>query len=122
MKAGKSPVRQVSISHAGLDTWIARQITRGVKHCGAQPFLDEAEIQAGQDFETEILSFLTKAHELVISFTPWSLDRPYVWAELGAAWIRKIPIVVLLQGVSIDDLQGRPGVPVFLQTGELQAT
>jgi hypothetical protein len=114
MKSTKS-VRRVFLSHAGSDTWIARQIARGIRTSGAQPFLDEAEIQAGQDFESEILSFLKRAHELVVLLTPWSLDRPYVWAELGAAWIRKIPIVVLLQGVSINELQNRPGAPVFLK-------
>ncbi|MFY9610839.1 MAG: toll/interleukin-1 receptor domain-containing protein [Blastocatellia bacterium] len=108
--------RQVFVSHAGPDTWVARQIARGIKGCGASPFLDEAEIQAGQDFEEEILTFLNKAHELVVLLTPWALDRPYVWAELGAAWARKIPIVALLHGISATDLQTRSGAPVFLKS------
>jgi TIR domain len=78
--------RQVFVSHAGADTWVARQIARAVKGCGANPFLDEAEIQSGQDFESVILTFLNKAHELVVLLTPWALERPYVWAELRAAW------------------------------------
>lgn len=107
---------RVFVSHAGSDTWVARQIARGIKGCGATPFLDGAEIQAGQDFESEILAFLNKAHELVVLLTPWALERPYVWAELGAAWARKIPIVALLHGVSPSDLQSRPGAPVFLKS------
>jgi hypothetical protein len=46
--------------------------------------------------------------------TPWALDRPYVWAELGAAWLRRIPIVILLQGMTPAELQSRPGIPAFL--------
>jgi hypothetical protein len=42
--------RQVFVSHAGADTWVARQIARAIKGCGASPLLDEAEIQSGQDF------------------------------------------------------------------------
>jgi hypothetical protein len=54
---------------------------------------------SGAQFEQDILVALDRAHELVVIFTPWSLDR-HVWAELGAAWGRRIPIVVLLFGRS----------------------
>lgn len=47
--------------------------------------------------------------------TPWALERPYVWAELGAAWGRRIPIVALLQGITPAELQTRPGIPVLLK-------
>jgi hypothetical protein len=97
--------RLVFISHSGTDTWVARQIARAITDCGATPFLDEAEIEVGADFEDDILAFLEKADELVVLLTPWALDRPYVWAELGAAWGRRIPIVVLLLGLSATDLQ-----------------
>lgn len=39
------------ISHSGQDTWVAKQIAREIEACGAKPFLDEAEIDAGADFE-----------------------------------------------------------------------
>jgi hypothetical protein len=108
--------RIVFLSHAGSDTWVALQIAHGIKACGARAFLDESEIQAGRDFESQILAFLGKADELVVLLTPWSLERPYVWAELGAAWIRKIPIIAILYGLTTDDLQKRPGAPVFLKS------
>ena len=52
----------------------------------------------GADFEDEILGFLEKAHELVVLFTSWSIEPPYVWMEIGTAWIRRHPIVVVLLG------------------------
>jgi TIR domain len=113
--ADKGGGRLVFISHSGTDTWVARQIAQAIVNCGATPFLDEAEIEVGADFEDDILSFLEKADELVVLLTPWALDRPYVWAELGAAWGRRIPIVVLLLGLSAAELQERPGVPVLLK-------
>lgn len=94
---------------------MAKQIAREVSACGARPFLDEAEIEVGADFEKDILSFLKKAHELVVLLTPWAMNRPYVWAELGAAWGRGIPVVVLLLGVSANDLQSRPEIPLLLK-------
>lgn len=111
--------RLVFLSHSARDTWVARQIAREIAACGAEPFLDEAEIEVGEDFEEEILAFLNKADELVVLMTPWALERPYVLAELGAAWSRRIPIVILLQGMSAGEFQSRPGIPVFLKKRDL---
>jgi TIR domain len=107
--------RQVFVSHSARDTWVARQIAREITKCGAEPFLDEAEIGIGEDFEEEILAFLDNADELVVLMTPWALERPYVWAELGAAWSRRIPIVILLYGMTPGEFQSRPGIPVFVK-------
>lgn len=109
----------VFVSHSGTDTWVAKQIAREISDCGATPFLDEAEIDVGADFEEDILAFLEKAHELVVLLTPWALDRPYVWAELGAAWGRRIPIVGLLYGITATELQSRPEVPILLKKRDL---
>jgi len=83
------------------------------------PFLDEAQVDAGADFEEDILDFLQRAHELVVLLTPWALDRAYVWAEIGAAWGRRIPIVALLLGITPAELQTRPGIPVLLKKRDL---
>jgi TIR domain len=107
--------RRVFVSHCGRDTWIARQIAMGIRRAGASVFLDDVQIQTGSDFEDEILRFLNRAHELVVLLTPWAMDRPYVWAELGAAWARRIPLVVILHGLTMVDLQAKPGAPVFLK-------
>ena len=102
-----------------MDTWVAKQIAREISNCGATPFLDEADINVGSDFEEDILAFLERTHELVVLLTPWALDRPYVWAELGAAWGRRIPIVALLHGITPAELQSRSGVPIFLKKRDL---
>jgi len=111
--------RLVFVSHSGTDTWVARQIARSISECGATPFLDEADVDVGADFEEDILGFLEKAHELVVLMTPWALGRPYVWAEIGAAWGRRIPIVVLLHGMKIGEFLSKPEVPVFLKKRDL---
>ena len=51
--------------------------------------------------------------------TPWALERPYVWAELGAAWGRRIPIVGLLHGFAASKLQSKPGIPILLKKRDL---
>jgi hypothetical protein len=62
---------------------------------------------------------LERADELVVLLTPWALDRPYVWAEIGAAWVRRIPIVALLLGIAATDLQTRSGIPLMMKKRDL---
>jgi hypothetical protein len=111
--------RLVFVSHASADLWVAKQVARVIAECGAAPFLDEAEIDLGADFEDDILTFLEKADEIVVLVTPWALNRPYVWAELGAAWGRRIPIIGLLHGISAAELQSMPAVPILLKKRNL---
>ena len=98
---------------------MAKQISQAIYNLGAATFLDETDIHIGDEFEERLLSALEQARELLIRITPWALDRPYVWAELGAAWLRRIPIVGVLHGLSAADLQQMPGVPVFLKQRDL---
>ena len=103
------------VSHAGDDTWIAKQIARCITEAGARPFLDEADVEVGAEFEDDIRAFLDQAHELLVLITPQSLTRPYVWAEIGAAWIRRIPIIVVVHGLSPADFHALPSAPIFLK-------
>jgi len=82
-------------------------------------FLDEADIDVGAEFEEDIREFLDKASELLVLFTPWAFERPYVWAEIGAAWIRRIPIVVVLYGLTLKEFQSHPNAPVFLKKRDM---
>lgn len=111
--------RKVFISHSGEDTWVARQIAKEITEKGGEPFLDEADVSIGAEFEEDILQFLETADELLVLMTPWALDRPYVWSEIGAAWFKRIPIIILLHGLSIQEFQSRPSVPVFLKKRDM---
>lgn len=107
------------ISHSGEDTWVAKKISLECVEAGAETFLDEAQIAVGANFENDILTALREANELVVLITPWALSRPYVWLEIGAAWVRGIPIIVLLLGVSASEFQEKANVPVALKQRNL---
>jgi hypothetical protein len=111
--------RLVFVSHSGQDTWVARQIAHEISGCGATAFLDQVEIEIGENFETKIRAALKQADELLVLLTPWALERPYVWAELGAVWIKGLPIVGVVYGLPLAELQTRPEVPVFLKAENL---
>jgi hypothetical protein len=105
----------VFISHSSIDTWVAKQIAREIEECGAVPFLDEANIAVGEDFEDRILVALIQAKELLVLLTPWSLSRLYVWAEIGARWGHRIPIIGILHGLTPSDLQSNLDVPLIIK-------
>lgn len=111
--------RLVFVSHSGADTWVAMQIAREISSCGATAFLDQAEIDIGENFEEKIRASLKQADELLVLLTPWALERPYVWAELGAVWGKGLPIIGILYGMSITELQSKPGIPIFLKAENL---
>jgi len=119
MAAAKKQKWLVFVSHSGEDTWVARQIAREISERGATPFLDEADVDVGAEFEEDIREFLDRADELLVLFTPWALERPYVWIEIGAAWQRRLPIVVVLHGLSAKDFQAHPNAPVFLKKRDI---
>jgi predicted peroxiredoxin len=118
-KRGTRRKRLVFISHSSQDTWVAEQIAKHIKTSGANFFLDEYHIQLGADFEEEILKQLNKSDEILVLLTPWSIKRPYVWAELGVAWGRKIRIVGVLHGISIVNLNKKSEATIFLKKKNL---
>lgn len=69
--------------------------------------------------ELKCYEFLDKTDELLVLFTPWSFERPYVWAEIGAAWLRRIPIIVVLHGMTPTEFQAHPNAPVFLKKRDI---
>ena len=106
---------QVFISHAGTDTWVAKQIQAQVVARGPTTFLDEGDIYVGDDFESVILVEIRKSAEVLVLFTPWALKRPYVWLEIGAAWGLGKRLVFVLHGVSESDLSKGAGNPALLK-------
>jgi hypothetical protein len=95
-------------------SWLSTVRLLGQKHS-----LDEAQIAVEARFEQEILEALRQAQELVVLITPWALQRSYVWLEIGAAWLKGIPIIVLLLGVTTADFQEKANVPIALKERNL---
>ena len=109
----------IFISHSSEDTWVAEKLSNECKAAGADIFLDRANIAFGTDIDASIFQALGIANELVVLITPWALERLYIWTEIGVALYRKIPIIVLLHGVSPDKFQGNPSVPWSLKQKRL---
>jgi TIR domain len=109
------PFCKVFISHASADAWVARQLKARIEACGAETFLDETDIEHGDDFEEEILRAADSCTELVVLLTPWSTMRPYIWMEIGLFWGANKRIVVILYGLSQQDLVKDQRLPIALK-------
>jgi hypothetical protein len=103
--------RLIFISHSGQDTAVAQDLARQIEFVGGRTFVDVNDVAAGDVFSEVILRALQNADELVVLWTPWALERPYIAMEVGAAWVRGIRIVQVLHELSAADLNGRPGFP-----------
>lgn len=110
---------RVFVSHSSTDMWVAQQLAAHIKSCGADTFLDEADIQHGDDFEEEILKAEATCSELLVLVTPWSLTRQYVWMEIAFFRRGGKRIVAALQGVNAKDIATDERIAVLLKKLDL---
>lgn len=93
---------RVFFSHAHKDRWIAKQCVRLIEETGAgqvRVFLDEWEIEVGQSIPDSVRTNIEQCDEFVVLLSPYSKDRPWVLAEIGAAWGLQKPIMVIVDKV-----------------------
>lgn len=96
---------KVFISHGSADSWIAAQLARCARDCGADTFLDETDVPKGDNFKTTIQKELAACDELLALFTPWTASRFWVWTEVGAAWGQGKRVVGVLHGLDVAKLE-----------------
>ncbi len=96
----------VFVSHATADKWIARMLCEKIEETGAKAFRDDRDINGGDDIPDEIRRQIVKSDEMLVIFSPKSLNRPWVLLEVGAAWGRrqKARIVAVLCHVEVDNI------------------
>ncbi len=84
--------------------WVANRIAKDIRGCGASTFLDESNIAKGDNFKKLIHEEIALCDELVALFTPWSVNRSWVWVEIGAAWGQGKRVIAVLYGISVKEL------------------
>lgn len=112
---------RVFVSHASVDTWVARQIAQNLERVGALTFLDVVDLHQGDDFDDRIVAAIEDCRELAVLMTPAARDSRYVWLEIGAFWGRRARIVFFLYGLSVRDIQEDLRMPVLLKRVDLRS-
>ncbi len=80
----------VFISHSTMDRWITKQMAsiieeKGLKY-GLKTFLDEKDIEGGESIPESVRKNIQECKEFLVFLSPYSIDRPWVLVEVGAAW------------------------------------
>lgn len=106
---------RVFVSHAWSDLWIAQQMERRVREdTGVETFIDAFDIAKGDDFEDSIFDQMKRTQEFLVLLTPWSVDRHWLWVEIGAARANGCRSVPVLSHISLDEID-RGGGTTFLR-------
>ncbi len=78
-------------------------MARCVIDVGAEAFLDAYDVATGDDFQDRIRDALLECDELLALFTPFSLQRAWVFHEIGAAWLQRKRVSAVLYGLTLKD-------------------
>lgn len=95
----------VFISHSSVDLWIAGQMAKEIRAAGAKPWLDELEMEGGDQIRDRILRGIDACSEAVVLITPQSIKSDWVSFEIGAVSIQRKRVTPVLQYVSHDQLK-----------------
>lgn len=101
-KANGNGQYQVFVSHATADKWIAIALCKAIEAVGGQYFRDDERIESGASIPDEIRKEIRRSKEMVVLLTPESKSRPWVLAEVGAAWMLKRRIICVLCHEKVD--------------------
>ena len=77
-KAGVTQPYRVFVSHATVDKWLARTICEKIEGVGATTFLDDRDIEGGDEIPEEIIRQIKRSPEIVVLRTPESIGRQWV--------------------------------------------
>lgn len=107
-KAQMEKAYLVFISHSEKDRWIAKQIAtlieeKGREH-GVQTFLDEKDIAGGESIPESIRRNIQECREFLVLLSRYSIDRPWVLIEIGAAWVLGKRIIAITDKVTPDEM------------------
>lgn len=95
----------VFISHSSADLWIAEQIAKEVTAAGAQPWLDELDLEGGDNLRERIINGIAACREAIVLITPQSLKSRWVAFEIGAAFGQRKRVTPILHYVPPEKIE-----------------
>jgi len=98
----------VFISHSKKDRWIAKQMATLIeeegREYGAKTFLDEKDIAGGESIPESIRRNIQECDEFLVLLSRYSIDRPWVLIEIGAAWVLERRIIAIIDKVTPEEM------------------
>jgi len=107
-KAQTGKTYLVFISHSTKDRWIAKQMAALIEErCqayGVKTFLDEKDIAIGESIPESIRKNIQECNEFLVLLSRYSIDRPWVLIEIGAAWVLGKRIIAIIDKVTPEEM------------------
>src|SRR5579859_733665 len=88
--ATESATPKVFLSYTSADKQLAERVARALQAQGIETWWDTWEIKAGDRLRQKIEDGIAGCTHFVVLLTPSSVDKPWVNAELDAAFMRKL--------------------------------
>ena len=76
---------------------------------GAEPFIDFYDIKKGDRILDKVEQGTRDANELVALLTPWSIDRNWVWVEIGLVGGQGKRFTGVLYGLTVEKIDKEHG-------------
>lgn len=95
---------KVFISHSSAETWIAHKICEDIMRLGIDVFLDNKDIQTGDDFDIKTDEHIVDSDEIIILVSQAALRSHWVMIECGAARVLRKRLVPILIDVAPNEL------------------
>lgn len=96
------------ISHSEKDRWIAKQMATIIEEKGrdydVKTFLDEKDIAGGESIPESIRRNIQECDEFIVLLSRYSIDRPWVLIEIGAAWVLGKRIIAIIDKVTPEEM------------------
>lgn len=114
--------RRAFLCHASEDKTLARMIAHSLQAAGIETFFDEWEMRAGDSLRMKLDAGLTDCTHFIALLTPRSIQKPWVQAEMDAAFVRKVKgscrFIPLRSGLSHEDLPPLLGALISSEIGD----
>jgi len=98
----------VFISHSERDKWIAKQMSNQIeekcKEYNVKTFLYEKNIEGGESIPESIRKNIQECDEFVVLISRYSIDRPWILIEIGAAWVLGKRITAIIDKVTPEEM------------------
>jgi len=95
---------KVFISHSSAETWIASKVCEDIMQLGIDVFLDNKDVQTGDDFDQKTNEHIVDSDEIVILISQTALRSNWVMIECGAARVLRKRLVPILVDVAPNEL------------------
>jgi len=94
----------VFVSHSSSDSWVANEIARTIARAGAEPWLDETDLEGGDDILERIRHGIDRCDEAIVLLSPGSIKSPWVIFEIGGAYMQHKRVTPILYHVTSEGM------------------